>query len=163
MGDCTAIENMGFTLHKRAFRGAVFIRYDWTPPFLPTNYICENAFSVEHALSCNIGALPIRHHNEIRDLTAELLSHVCYDICLEPGLQKLNDEHFQLRRMNIDDNARLDISTNGFWERSERVFFDVRVFNPFAPTNLKHPLESCYRLHEMEKRKQYDERVREVE
>ena len=157
------IENMGFTLHTRAFRDAVFLRYGWTPPFLPTNCICGNAFSVEHALSCNRGAFPIRRHNEIRDLTAELLSHVCYDTCLEPGLQKLNDERFQLRTANTDDNARLDISANGFWERSERAFFDVRVFNPFTPSNLKHPLESCYRLHEMEKRRQYDESVREVE
>ena len=42
-------------------------------------------------------------------------------------------------------------------------YIDVRVFNPFAPTNLKHQLGSCYHLHEMEKRRQYDERVREVE
>ena len=154
---------MGFTLHKRAFRDAVYLRYGWTPPFLPYNCICGNAFSVEHALSCNRGAFPIRCHNEIRDLTAELLSHVCCNICLEPGLQKLNDEHFQLRSANIDDNARLDISANGFRERSERAFFDVWVFNSFAPTNLKHPLESSYCLHEMKKRRQYDERVLKVE
>ena len=157
------IENMGFTLHKRAFRDAIFLRYGWTPPFLPTNCICGKTFSVEHALSCNRGAFPIHRHNEIRDLTAELLSQVCHDDCLEPGLQKLDNEHFQLRTTNTEDNARLDISAKGFWERSERAFFDVRVFNPFAPTNLKHQLESCYRQHETEKRRQYDERVREVE
>ena len=47
--------------------------------------------------------------------------------------------------------------------RSGRAFFDVRVFNPFAPTNLKHQLEGCYYIHEMEKRRQYDEHIREVE
>ena len=31
------------------------------------------------------------------------------------------------------------------------------------PTNFKHQLVSCYHLHEMEKRRQYDERVWEVE
>ena len=41
--------------------------------------------------------------------------------------------------------------------------FDVWVFNPLAPTNLKHQLDSCYRQHETEKRRQYDERVHEVE
>ena len=135
----------------------------WTPPFLPTNCICGKAFSAEHALSCNTGAFPIHCHNEIRDLTAELLTQVCHNVCLEPSLQKLDNEYFQLRTANTDDNARLDISADGFWERSERAFFDVRVFNPFAPTNLKHQLGSCYHLHEMEKRRQYDERVREVE
>ena len=135
---------MGFTLHKRAFRDAVFLRYGWTPPFLPNNCICGKAFSVEHALSCNRGAFPIHRHNEIHDLTAELLTQVCHNVCLKPSLQKLNNEHFQLQTAITDDNARLDISADGFWERSERVFFDV--FNPFPSTNLKHQLGSCYHL-----------------
>ena len=154
---------MGFTLHKRAFRDVVFLRYGWTPPFLPTNCICGKAFSVEHALSFNRGDFPIHHHNEICNLTAELLTQVCHNVCLEPSLQKLDNEHFQLWTANADDNERLYISADGFWERSERAFFDVRVFNPFALTNLKHQLGSCYHLHEMEKRRQYDEHVQEVE
>ena len=33
-----------------------------------------------------------------------------------------------------DDNARLDIAASGFWEgRFERAFFDMRVFNLYAP------------------------------
>ena len=138
------IENLGFTLHKRAFKDAIFLRYGWTPPFLPTNCICGKTFSVEHALSCNRGVFPIHCHNEIRDLTAELSSQVCHDVCLEPGLQKLNNEHFQLWTANTEDNARLDINAKGFWERLEKAFFHVRVFNPFATTNLKHELESSY-------------------
>ena len=52
-------------------------------------------------------------------------SQVCHDVCLEPGLQKLDNEHFQLCiwTANTDDNARLDISANGFWERSERALY----------------------------------------
>ena len=74
-GGCTLlsalpIENMGITLHKRALRDPVFLRYGWTPPFLPTNCICGNTFLVEHALSSNRGAFLIHRHNEIRDLTA---------------------------------------------------------------------------------------------
>ena len=117
---------------------------------------------MEHALSCNRGAFPIHHHNEVRNLTAELLSQVCHKVSLEPSLQKLDNEHFQLQTANTDDNARLDISADGFWERSGRAFFDVWVFNPFTPTNLKHQLGSCYHLYEMEKRRQYDERLQEV-
>ena len=37
------------------------------------------------------------------------------------------------------------------------------IHNPFAPTNLKHQLEGCYCRNEMEKRRQYDERIHEVE
>ena len=58
-------------------------------------------------------------------------------------MQMLGNERFQLRTANIDNNARLEISTIGFWERLGRAFFDVRVFNRFAPTNLKHQLKGC--------------------
>ena len=38
---------------------------------------------------------------------------------------------------------------------------DFSVFNPGAPSN--HPFKSAYRHHEREKRRQYEQRVREVE
>jgi len=41
-------------------------------------------------------------------------------------------------------------------------FFDVRVFNPFARSYSSLPLSRCYRVHEQEKRRAYDERIREV-
>ena len=88
---------------------------------------------------------------------------MCHKVCLEPSLQNLDNEHFQLWTANTDYNARLDISVDSFWERSERAIIDVRVLNPHTQTNLKHQLERCYHLHEMEKRRQHDERVREVE
>ena len=69
-----------------------------------------------------------------------------------------------------DDGARLDIAANGFWGgRSERAFFDVRVFSPHAPSN-RQPrvgyarlLPTCYRKHENQKKRAYEQRVREVE
>ena len=61
---------------------------------------------------------------------------------------------------NAQDGARLDIAANGFWGgRFERIFFDVRVFNPHVPSN-RH--SNCYRKHELEKKRQYEQRVREV-
>ena len=37
---------------------------------------------------------------------------------------------------NAQDGARLDIVANGFWGgRFERTYFDVRVFNPHAPSH----------------------------
>ena len=38
-----------------------------------------------------------------------------------------------------------------------------RVFNPFAPSNTNSTPESVYKRHENEKRRNYEERVREVE
>ena len=44
--------------------------------------------------------------------------------------------------------------------RFERTYFDVRVFNPHAPSNW-YP--HCYRKHEIEMKCQYEQRVREIE
>ena len=41
-------------------------------------------------------------------------------------------------------------------------FFDVRVFNPFAPSNRHFSIASSYRHHESLKR-HYEQRIREVE
>lgn len=63
-----------------------------------------------------------------------------------------------------NDGARLDIAVYGFWGgRFEKAFLDVRVFNPSAQSNRHGPLASVYRRHEQEKRRQYEQRVQEVE
>ena len=64
---------------------------------------------------------------------------------------------------NTSDGARLDIAVNGFWGgRFERTHLDVRVFNPSAPSNRNTSLSNCYRKHEAEKRRTYEQRIREV-
>ena len=61
------------------------------------------------------------------------------------------------------EGARLDVAATNFWSRDrQRTFFDVRVFNPLAPSN-NQPLSTCYKKQEQEKRRRYDQRIREVE
>ena len=56
-----------------------------------------------------------------------------------------------------------NISANGVWGgRLEKTYFDVRVFNPLAPSNKNTTLSACFKKHEREKKRAY-ERVREVE
>ena len=51
-----------------------------------------------------------------------------------------------------------------FWGRDrQRTFFDVQVFNPFAPTHRNTSLAQCYRRNELKKKRAYDERVIEIE
>ena len=89
---------------------------------------------------------------------------MCHDVKVEPDLQPLNNEAFHHKTANIQDGARLDISVNGFWGgRYEKCYIDVRVFNPFAPSNSGSSLQSCYRKHESVKKRAYELRVREVE
>ena len=44
-----------------------------------------------------------------------------------------------------------------------RDYKDVIVFNPYAPSNSRIPLSSCYRKHEQTKKRMYEQRCREVE
>ena len=125
----------------------------WTPSHLPSSCACGTCFSVEHALSCPKGGFPSLRHNEIRDLTANLLTKICSDVCVEPQLQPLSGESLNNRTANTDDHAHLDIAANGLWGgRYERTFMDVRVFNPYAHSNKQAPLRSVYRTHERTRR-----------
>ena len=159
------IHEHGFSLHKGAFRDALALRYGWLPTGTPVECSCGKPFSVEHSLSCSMGGFPTLHHNEVRDFTASLMSEVCSGVSIEPGLQQLNGEQFTGASAIRDDGARLDLAANGFWGANrERAFFDVKVFNPYAPPNRQSAsMSSTYRMHERVKKRQYSQRIQEVE
>ena len=157
------IEEFGFTLHKGAFNDALAIRYNWPLQHAPF-CACGIKFSLEHSLSCPKGGFPSIRHNEIMDLTANLLTEVCNDVCIEPSLQPLSGETLQGASSNIQNGACLDIAANSFWGgRYERTFFDVRILNPHAPSHSQCSLASTYRKQEALKKRAYEQRIREVE
>ena len=158
------IDKFGFTLHKGAFYDALALRYDWSPSNIPKSCPCGTSFSIEHALSCPKGGFPILRHNEIRDLTANLLTEVCHEVSIEPDLQPLTGESLRGASSIVEDGARLDIAMNGFWgSKHERSLCDIRIFNPLAPSNRNTNRTSCYRKHERIKKNAYEQRVREIE
>ncbi len=158
------VEEFGFALHKGAFRDALALRYGWQPNGTPTTCSCGTNFTVEHALSCAKGGYPSIRHNEVRDFTANLMSEVCHNVAIEPHLQPVTGEVLSGASANRQDGARLDVAADGFWgSRFERAFFDVRVFNPYAPSNRQTQLSSTYRNHENTKKRAYDQRIREIE
>ncbi len=67
-----------------------------------------------HALTCPTGGLPTLRHNDIRDLTADLMAEVCNNVCTEPELQPLSGEALQGRSANCQEGARVDIRAEGF-------------------------------------------------
>ena len=141
------IAEHGFALHKGAFRDALCLRYGWRPPHLPSNCVCGKQYTIEHALSCACGGLPSIRHNELRDITAQLLTETCHGVGIEPPLQPLEDEQLRHRTANREDGARLDIVAENFWGRDrQNAFFDVRVFNPYAPSHRGTTLVQCYQL-----------------
>ena len=158
------LKEHGFTLHKAAFRDALALRYGWLPSKCPTSCACGTLFSVEHSLSCPKGGFPSIRHNEVRDTIGGWLSEVCNDVCIEPTLQPITGEALRGATAISEDGARLDIAANGFWGgRFERAYFDVRIFNPHAPSNRQQSLASTYKKHERMKIRAYEQRIREVE
>ena len=67
--------------------------------------------------------------NNLRDLTARIVSEVCKDTEIEPKLLPLSGEELHAGTTNRSNEARLDIRARGFWERGQLVFFDIRVFD----------------------------------
>ena len=108
--------------------------------------------------------LPSLRHNEIRDLTACLLTEACHQVQVEPVLQPVSDpSSFALSTANTQEGAHLDIAMNSFWGgRAERCFMDVRVFNPFTPSHV-NSVSAAYRCHENTKWRAYGQRIREIE
>ena len=120
--------------------------------------------TIEHALSCARGGFPSIRHNELRNLMAQFLTETCHSVGIEPPLPPLGDEVFRHRQANREDGARLDIVAENFWGRDrQNAFFDIRVFNPYAPSHRGTTLAQCYRRNELEKKRVYEERVTEVE
>ena len=97
-------------------------------PHLPTECICGASFTVEHAFTCPHGGYPSLHHNEIRDITAQLMSEICPDVAIELTLQPVTNERFFHRSTNTESGARLDVRAQGFWGlHHQQAYFDIRT------------------------------------
>ena len=156
------LKDEGYVLNKREFFDAVRMRYKWELKRLPLNCACGKKFDVEHANNCHRGGFIKRRHDRIRDMFAEMLDDVAYDVCVEPALQPLTGEALS-STASIENDARVDVAARGFWQRAEMAFFDVRVFNPLAKSYLNQKLETVFNSHESAKKKLYNERIVRVE
>ena len=87
---------------------------------------------------------------------------VCNDVEVEPVLQEVTGETLN-HGANKAPDARLDIHARGFWERQRSAFFDVRVCHPNADSYRDLTPKQIYKKHENEKKRQYAERVMEIE
>ena len=156
------LKDMDFDLNKREFRDAVRLRYDWPIPDNPSVCVCGSMFTVDHAMICQRGGLVIQRHNEIRNLQAELLDMVCYDVQVEPALQPITGEELA-RGTNQAPDARLDVHCRGFWERQRAGFFYIRVCHPNADSYRDLSPKQIYRIHENEKKRKYNSCFTEIE
>ena len=95
---------------------------------------------VQRAMSCKRGGIVAIRRNDLRELTANLLSNVCNDVEIELKLLPVAGENFSSRTVNTCTEARLDIRSSGFWVRGQQAFFDIGVFDPNAKRYLNSVL-----------------------
>jgi hypothetical protein len=156
------LKDYGFSMNKQEFHDAIALRYDMKISNVSGICLCNQKNSINHALTCHKGGYTILRHNSLRDTVAELLTGICKDVVIEPPLLELNGE--QLTRGTITSReARLDVSARSFWSPMDKVFTDVRVFHPHAPTNARMTPPRMYAHHEYLKKRDYLSRVIQVE
>ena len=94
-------------------------------------------------------------------ICCSFVSKVCKNVEVEPSLQPLDNERFNLRSAVTSSEARLDIKAGGFRSRGITAFFDVRVN---SKCNQSKPTSTIFKEQEDEKkRSEYQQRVLDVE
>ena len=100
------ISDFGFKLSNQDFWDAIRLRCGWSIANLPKTCPCGSRFSVQHCMSCKKGIFVSIRHNDLRDLTANMLSEVCKDVEIEPKLTRLTGKELggelQTQRMKQD-------------------------------------------------------------
>lgn len=153
-----------FVLNKQEFFDAIYMRYGWQMKRLPLKCACQANFTIEHALSCHLGGYIIQRHNNIRDALANMMREVCHDVKVEPALIEATGESEDLPPSAIKGNeARADVSCNGFWTRFQRAFFDVKVSNLMALSYRERTIAATFTALEKQKKRSYNERIQQIE
>ena len=162
------LDREGFYMHKSDWCDTIDLRYGYYPPNMPDRCPCGKPFSLDHSQNCNFGAFRDMRHNEVRDELAKPLRKIYKDVEVEPELQNVPGDVQQYikqkyRSAILDDNAHSDIRVKGVWAKERDAFFDIRVFNPNASSYRSLSVNAAYRKHELEKKRQYNARILEVE
>ena len=104
-----------------------------------------------------------QRHDGVRNLLTSFVSKVCTNVEVEPRLQPLDNERFNIRSAVTSLEARLDIKAGGFWSRRITAFFDVRVTHINSKFNQSKPTSTIFKEQEDEKKRKYQQRVLDVE
>ena len=75
-------------------------------------------------MSCKKGGFVSVRHNNLRNLTANMLFEVSKDIEIESKLTPLTDEELSRRTAITTNEARLDSRARRGWERGQQAFVD---------------------------------------
>ena len=156
------VEEHGFSLHKDAFRDALFLCYGWLPSGLPVHCVCGQGFSTDHALNC-----PTEGILHLGTMNYVILQLSFYQRCvLMFALTTTLWGDIDLCHCKCSRWCSFGYSAAGFWgSQHQKTFFDVKVFNPNASSYWGSQVSSLYCRFEkvIYKRRRYEQRIREVE
>ena len=127
--------DQGLVLNKQEFRDSLRLRYNMPLSDLPSKCVCGEKYTVCHALSCKKRGFVTQRHDSVRNLLISLIGKVCTNVEVEPQLQPLDNERFNLRTAVTSPEARLDFKAGGFWSRGVTAFFDVSVMHVNSKCN----------------------------
>ena len=114
-------------------------------------------------MSCKRGGFVSIRHNDLRALTANMLTKVCKGTEIEPKLTPLTGKELGSRTANTTNEARLDIRARGVWQRGQQLFLDLRIFDPNTCPYRDKSLQQCHVTKEQEKKRTDTERVLQLE
>ncbi|CAH3030809.1 unnamed protein product [Porites evermanni] len=155
--------DQGLVLNKQEFRDSLRLRYNMPLSDLLSKCVCAEKYTVCHALSCKKGGFVAQRHDGVRNLLILLIGKVCTNVEVEPQLQPLDNERFNLRTAVTSPEARLDFKAGGFWSRGVTAFFDVRVTHVNSKCNQGKETFTIFKEQEDEKKRKYQQRVLDVE
>ena len=104
----------------------------------------------------------VKRKGSWRRLTS-LIGEICTKVAVEPQLQPLDNERFNLRSAVRSPEARLDMKAGGFWSRGVTAFFDVRGTHVNSKCNQGKATSTILKEQEEEKKRKYQQRVLDVE
>ena len=107
------ISDFRFELSRQHILDAIRLRYGWSIANLPTACPRGSRFSIQHCISCKKAGFVSIRHNDLRDLTANMLSEVCKGIEIELKSTPLTDEELGNRTASTTNEAKLVIRARG--------------------------------------------------
>ena len=104
-----------------------------------------------------------QRHNGVRNLVTSYLGKVCTNVDVEPQLQPLDNEQFNLRSTVTSPEASLGMNAGGFWFRGVTAFFDVRVTHVNSKRSHGKATSTIFKEQQEEKKRKYQQKALDVE
>ena len=96
--------DQGLVLNKQEFRDSLRLKYNMPLSDLPSKCLCGGKYTV-----CKKGGFVAQRHDGVRNQLASLVGKVCTNVEVEPQLQPLDNERFNLRSAVTSPEARLNL------------------------------------------------------